>query len=80
MKAWRKHNQKQATIIRNLEEERTYYCSETELKKVDAKLKKARGFLLRTKHERRTQYAAEVATPSYLLLALFKRVGLWTPA
>lgn len=80
MKAWRKHNQKQATIIQNLEAELSYeYWTKTERKKLEEKLKQARGFRLRNKTERRTQYAAEVATPSYLLLALFERVGLWMP-
>lgn len=81
MKAWRKHNQKQATVIQSLEDDLNYkYWPEEERKKLEEKLKQARGFMLRNKTERRSQYAAEVAAPSYLLLALFKRVGLWTPA
>jgi hypothetical protein len=35
---------------------------------------------LRNKVERRGQYAAEVAAPSYLLIAILKRIDLWTPA
>ena len=87
MKAWRKHNQKQSARVqvleRRLELEKTFVSYTTDTKEVDKlqlQIKEAQGFRLRTKHERRTQYAAEVATPSYLLLALFKRVGLWTPA
>ena len=81
MKAWRKHNQKQTARIQELQQDLQYqYHSQAARDKIEAQLKEAQGFYLSNKHERRTQYAAEVATPSYLLLALFKRVGLWTPA
>lgn len=80
MKAWRKHNQKQAVRIKELQAELEYqYHSQATREKLETQLKEARGFMLQNKTERRGQYAAEVATPSYLLLALFKRVGLWTP-
>jgi hypothetical protein len=80
MKAWRKHNQKQTARIKELEAELEHsYLSTQERENLEAKIKETRSFRLRNKHERRTQFAAEVATPSYLLLALFKRVGLWTP-
>ena len=81
MKAWRKHNQKQATAIQQLTSEMTWYPVNSEYRKtLQQKLDRAKGLKLRNKIERRGQYAAEVATPSYLLLALFKRVGLWKPA
>ena len=81
MKAWRKHNQKQATAIQQLTSEMTWYPVNSEYRKtLQQKLDRAKGLKLRNKIERRGQYAAEVAPPSYLLLALFKRVGLWKPA
>jgi phosphoenolpyruvate synthase/pyruvate phosphate dikinase len=80
MKAWRKHNQKQAAKIQQIREELEYYNTPDERKRLEAKLKQEQNFKLTTKHERRTQYSAEVATPSYLLLAMFKRVGLWIPS
>jgi hypothetical protein len=81
MKAWRKHNQKQASIIQQLSGELTWYSADSEYRKtLQQKLDRAKGLKLRNKVERRGQYAAEVAAPSYLLIAILKRIDLWTPA
>jgi hypothetical protein len=87
MKAWRKHNMKQAAIVAKYEKEivecqhSLRFFSENEgdgkyysdtIANAQVKIKQAEAFKLRTKHERRTHYAAEVATPSqnlYLIMA-----------
>jgi Fe-S cluster biosynthesis and repair protein YggX len=81
MKAWRKHNQKQTALIQELSDEIAWYPTNSEQRKlIQQNIDRAKGLKLRNKTERRGQYAAEVATPSYLLLALLQRIDLWTPA
>ena len=82
MKAWRKNNQEASAKVKAVTQKLNYYRQyaikdHPEIPILEQKLKAAK-FQHLTRHQRRTHFAAEVAQPSYLLLALFKRVGLWT--
>jgi len=90
MKAWRLHNMQQTAKIKQLQIRldacnhvlklypyASWYKEEAE--KLQEKIKQTKGFYLRTKTERRGQFAAEVVSPSQLLWKLFKHAGYQVP-
>lgn len=86
MKAWRKHNISQVNTIQRLEGKlktakilAQYPEDFEDIEKLEAQIKSAKNFMLKTKLERRTHFQSEVAQPSKLLLGMFKRVGLPVP-
>jgi len=80
MKAWRLHNMQQTATLQYLQKMHAMYGFwPEEQEKIAMKIKQVKGFYLRTKTERRGQFAAEVASPSQLLWKLFKHAGYQVP-
>jgi hypothetical protein len=85
MKAWRKHNQKIASRIQELQFERAvdmwvYKNPKHEvIQEHNKKIAEKKKEYLRTKTERRGHFQTTATFPGNLLLALFKKAGLPTP-
>lgn len=79
MKAWRKHNSELTTKIREIETELQHTYAESEKQLLEQRRAQLSRLYLRTKTERRGQFAAEVAQPSQNLYILFMAAGLPVP-
>ena len=76
MKAWRLHNMKIAAKVKAIKAELTLFSFyPEEVERLEAELKETQ-FMRLKRGERRTHFAAEVATPSPILWALFKNAGM----